>query len=104
MTSRDRNAASIGSARSGTWIPTIFQAIDQVVGREPPPDFTIQVAEQCQRLFQRLGDPELQEIAQQKMEGYTNGEIAARMKRALRTVERKLQMIRQIWEQDNDVD
>ena len=78
--------------------------IDQVVGREPSPDFTAQVAEECQRLFQLLGDPELQEIAQRKMEGYTNGEIAARLKRAQRTIERKLQMIRQIWEQDVDID
>ena len=49
---------------TGNIDPDECQAIDQVVGREPSPDFTTQVAEQCQRLFQRLGDPELEEIAQ----------------------------------------
>jgi DNA-directed RNA polymerase specialized sigma24 family protein len=87
---------------TGNIDPEDCQVIDQVVGREPSPDFTTQVAEECQRLYQRLCDPELQEIAQRKMEGYTNGEIAAAMKRALRTIERKLQLIRQIWEQDID--
>jgi len=86
---------------TGELNPDDCQAMDQIVGQEPSPDFTIQVAEQCQRLFQRLGDPELQEIAQRKMEGYTNGEIAAKLKRASRTIERKLKMIRQIWEQDD---
>ena len=101
---RDETRQKRGDKRqyaTGNMDPDDYQAIDLVVGREPSPDFTTQVAEECQRLFQRLGDPELQEIAQRKMEGYTNGEIAARLKRALRTIERKLQMIRQIWEQDN---
>ena len=88
----------------GTMDPDDCQAIEQVVGRDPSPEFITQVAEQCQLLFERLDDPELQEIAKRKMEGYTNEEIAAGLKRALRTVERKLQMIRQIWEQDADVD
>jgi len=104
---RDEARQKRGNKRqraNGNLDPDDCQAIDQVVGQEPSPDFTTQLAEECQRLFRRLGDPELQEIAQQKMEGYTNGEIAARLKRALRTIERKLQMIRQIWEQDDDVD
>jgi len=33
------------------------------------------------------------------MEGYTSAEIAAKLNCTLRTVERKLRLIRQIWEE-----
>jgi len=36
-----------------------------------------------------------------KMEGYTNEEIAARIDRAIPTVERKLARIRKLWEREN---
>jgi DNA-directed RNA polymerase specialized sigma24 family protein len=34
------------------------------------------------------------------MEGYTNEELAARLRVAPRTVERKLQRIRELWAQE----
>jgi DNA-directed RNA polymerase specialized sigma24 family protein len=40
----------------------------------------------------------LQAIAVWKMEGHTNHEIAAKLGCAPSTVERRLQLIRQIWE------
>jgi DNA-directed RNA polymerase specialized sigma24 family protein len=42
----------------------------------------------------------LQAIAVWKMEGYVVGEIAARLGCALSTVERRLRLIRQIWESE----
>jgi DNA-directed RNA polymerase specialized sigma24 family protein len=51
----------------------------------------------CHQALAGLEDPELQDLALAKMEGYTNEEIAARQKCALRTVERRLQLIRKIW-------
>jgi DNA-binding CsgD family transcriptional regulator len=36
------------------------------------------------------------------MEGYTTEEIAGRLGRAPRTVERKLRMIRSLWEQPSE--
>jgi DNA-directed RNA polymerase specialized sigma24 family protein len=71
--------------------------LDQVVGREPPPEWAAQVAEECRRLLGRLDDATLQTLALLKMEGYTNEEVAARLGCGLRTVERKLKLIRQIW-------
>ena len=58
------------------------------------------MAEECRRLLDRLGNPELRELAVWKMEGYTNDEIAAKISRSLRTVERKLRLIRDTWAQE----
>jgi DNA-binding CsgD family transcriptional regulator len=40
----------------------------------------------------------LRSIARWKMEGHTNAEIAVKLGRLERTVERKLRRIREIWE------
>ena len=72
-------------------------ALDQFFGREPTPAFAAQVAEECQRLLDSLADSELRMIAVSKMEGYTIEEIAAMLRRAPRTVERKLDLIRRRW-------
>jgi DNA-directed RNA polymerase specialized sigma24 family protein len=74
--------------------------LDQIIGREPTPEFAAQVAEQCQHLLHRLGDAELEAVALWKMEGYTNEEIAAKLGCVLRSVERKLRLIRCIWSQE----
>lgn len=74
--------------------------LDQIAGREPTPEFASQVAEECQRLLNRLNDGELQAIAVWKMEGATLPEIAAQLNCALSTVERRLRLIRQIWERE----
>jgi DNA-directed RNA polymerase specialized sigma24 family protein len=68
-----------------------------VVGREPTPSFAAQVVDECRRLLDRL-DADLRALAQLKMEGYTNAEIADQVGRSLATVERKLKLIRRIWQ------
>ena len=65
--------------------------------REPSPEFAAEVAEQCQALFDKLNDPLLREIAGWKMEGFTNEEIAQKLGRTVRTIERKLSLIRDCW-------
>jgi DNA-directed RNA polymerase specialized sigma24 family protein len=74
-------------------------ALGEVVGREPTPEFALQIAEECERLLDQLGDNGLRSIALWKMEGYTVEEIAARLGCVPRTVERKLQVIRKLWEE-----
>ena len=73
------------------------EALAQVVGREPTPEFAAQVAEECQRLFDKLPDPGLRAIALWHMEGYTVNEIATRLGCSPRTVARKLIVIRDRW-------
>ena len=62
------------------------------------PAFAAEVAEQCRWLLDQLKDDRLKQIALLKLEGYTNPQIAQRVQRSLATVERKLALIRQIWE------
>jgi DNA-directed RNA polymerase specialized sigma24 family protein len=70
--------------------------IEEFVGNEPTPQFAAHVTEEYQRLLKLL-DAEQQAIAIAKLEGLTNADIAARLNRSLRTIERKLGLIRAIW-------
>jgi RNA polymerase sigma factor (sigma-70 family) len=74
-------------------------ALDTLLSREPTPEFSAMVAENCARLLDRL-DPPLRQIAQLRLDGYTNVEIAERLRCALRTVERRLELIRRIWNEE----
>ena len=71
--------------------------LDELVGAEPTPEFAVQVAEEVQRLLERLGDDELRSIALAKLEGCTNEEIASKLGCVRLTVQRKLRLIRDIW-------
>ena len=72
--------------------------IGQVPGGDPTPDFVAEFIEQFDRRMTQLDDRELQEIATRKMQGYTSAEIAQQRDCTERTVQRKLQLIRTIWE------
>jgi DNA-directed RNA polymerase specialized sigma24 family protein len=72
----------------------------EVVGTEPTPEFAALVAEEYRRLLEALGDEELRRIATWKLEGHTDAEIAARLGCALRTVARRLELIRTLWRAD----
>src|SRR5262245_42347228 len=77
--------------------------LNQLVGREPTPEFALQVAEELKRglaLLDRTGDPELRRVALWKMEGESAAAIAARLGCVRRTVERKLQLIASLWERE----
>jgi DNA-directed RNA polymerase specialized sigma24 family protein len=71
--------------------------LDWVVGREPTPEFAAMVADECRRLLETLGDETLRRIALLRMEGYSDGEIASQLDCGVRTVGRKLELIRKIW-------
>jgi RNA polymerase sigma factor (sigma-70 family) len=80
--------------RGGGVEPESGELIEEIVGREPTPEFAVMVAEEFQRLLDRLADPTLRQIALWKMEGNTNQEISERLGCALRTVANKLTLIR----------
>lgn len=64
---------------------------------ELSPDLAAIATEEVQRLLRDLGDDQLRDVAVWRMEGYTNAEIAERIGRKERTVERKLNVIRSRW-------
>jgi DNA-directed RNA polymerase specialized sigma24 family protein len=70
---------------------------DSVLGAEPSPEFAAEMVDECRRLLDLLPGETLRSMALWKMEGYSNGEIAARLGCVEKTVERKLRLIRGIW-------
>jgi RNA polymerase sigma factor (sigma-70 family) len=73
--------------------------IGQVPGDDPTPEFAIILAEACEILLDQL-DTELQQIALNKLEGYTNKEIASKLSCSVATVERRLKLIRKKWQRE----
>ena len=78
--------------------------VPQIQGNEPSPWFAYQVAEELENRLQKLDavDPVLRQIALDKLDGCTNEEIAQRMKRGVRSVERQLSVIRGIWNEERE--
>lgn len=87
--------------RGGGQTAGAAEELDQVASQEPSPEFAAELAENCQRLLDLLGDAELRTIALSKMEGYTTEEIAGQLDCVPRTVERKLRLIRHLWEKES---
>jgi DNA-directed RNA polymerase specialized sigma24 family protein len=92
---RERRAKRLGRLAEAPY--GMESLIEGLPGKEPPPDLVYQMTDECQKLFDRLPDESLRSVAGMKLEGYTNGEIAEHLGCGHRTVERKLQVIRQLW-------
>lgn len=72
---------------------------DEAAGGEDPA-LAAAVTDQIRVLFDRLASDDLRQIAQLKLDGHTNEEIAAQLGCTVRTVCRRLALIRDIWEAD----
>jgi DNA-directed RNA polymerase specialized sigma24 family protein len=73
--------------------------LDCFAGPEPPPDLVAVFAEEVRgRLVQLPGD-DLRNVALARLEGDTVAEAAQRLGISQRAVERKLRLIRQIWQE-----
>ena len=73
--------------------------IQQISGHSPTPEFAAVMVEQFELLIAKLEDHSLQQIAMLKLEGHTNDEIAQRINKTTRSVERKLNRIRLEWDE-----
>jgi DNA-directed RNA polymerase specialized sigma24 family protein len=74
--------------------------LEEVAGSEPSPEMALQLTEEYQRLLGLLGDEQLRQVAIWRMEGYSVEEIAMRADCAPRSVKRRLQVIRSLWEHE----
>ena len=79
-----------------------FHGIADVLGKEPTPELANGVVENCQQLLSLLKDERLHQIAVMTLEGDSPTEIAEKMGCVRRTVERKLERIRDIWTTEGD--
>lgn len=70
---------------------------DQLLDSEPTPEFLAIMDEQQRDLFQALPDVSQREVARLRFEGFSNEEIAEQLGTSLRSVERKLKIVREIW-------
>lgn len=77
-----------------------YQTLDLTPDPQPSPDLAAQLAEEYQRLLALLPTEELRQIAVWKMEGWTSAEMAGQLGVVPRTIERRLEAIRQCWEQE----
>ena len=71
--------------------------IADVLGSEPTPELANMLVENTQQLLDSLQDESLAQIARMKLEGWPNDEIAHELGCVRRTVERKIERIREKW-------
>jgi DNA-directed RNA polymerase specialized sigma24 family protein len=70
-------------------------SLEETLHKGPSDEFLHSVFEEGNRLLDSLADDTLRTVAQMRMEGYSNEEIADRIGRSVKTVERKFRLIRQ---------
>jgi RNA polymerase sigma factor (sigma-70 family) len=75
-------------------------ALQEALAREPDPALAAEMAEDYQRLLDCLPDAKLRSVALWKMEGQTVEQIAANLKCSARSVKRKTQLIRDLWDKE----
>lgn len=73
---------------------------EQVIGEQPTPEFLAQIDEQHAHLLNLLRDDVQKDIVRYKLAGFSNEEIAEKLGISLRTVERKLGVIRDAWSKE----
>src|SRR5262249_55226953 len=76
---RQKRGGAVAIVGSGPTDAEMEMTLEQIVGREPTPEFAAQAAEDCLHLLGLLGDTVLESVALLKMEGYTVEEIAERL-------------------------
>ncbi len=59
-----------------------------------------EISHECFELISKLQDSNLEQVALMKFEGYTNDEIATKLNRTRRTVQRMLNLIRDLWQEE----
>jgi DNA-directed RNA polymerase specialized sigma24 family protein len=75
------------------WPATLLEA-------ELSPDYLAAMSEECERLMAILTDDQMRLIARRRLEGYKNAEIAKELGIIERTVERRLRLIRGLWQEE----
>jgi DNA-directed RNA polymerase specialized sigma24 family protein len=98
QTSQKRGGGDVrGDSIVGTDASGGMVGFDGFMNAEPTPEFLMLMEEQQAGLFDALADDTQREIARLRFEGYANEEIAQQTGLALRSVERKLKIIRDTW-------
>jgi DNA-directed RNA polymerase specialized sigma24 family protein len=87
--------------KRGGGAPAVAEDFEQIISREPTPEFVAQLADLLDHLLARLdrrGDPTLRQVAAWKLEGESTDAIAGRLDCSRKSVERKVSHIARIWD------
>ena len=87
-------------AMLATGLSSCDVTLEHLTSNEPTPEFLAMLDEQHSRLMASLRNDQLRAITGMRIEGYTVIEIAIKLSITPRTVERKLQLIRQRWSEE----
>jgi DNA-directed RNA polymerase specialized sigma24 family protein len=93
-TALKRGGQAAGAGEDG------YGLLQEILSREPDPALAAAAAEEHRRLMDALEDDLLRKVAQYRMEGDSVEEIALRLGLAARSIKRKLQFIRGVWERE----
>lgn len=74
------------------------ESLECILQADPSAELVDSVIDEGNRLLESLPDDSLREVARLRMEGYSNQEIADRIDRSVKSVERKLRLIRKVLE------
>lgn len=90
-----------GEVRGNSIFRTADQAdeagFEQVIGTQPTPEFVALIDEQHHRLLDMLREDAQRDIVRYRLAGHSNEQIAKLVGISLRSVERKLRVVRDIW-------
>ena len=76
---------------------SIHAEIDFSASKYPTHETLAILSDLCNTLVDRLEDPEIQKIAILKLAGYSNREIAFKLERLPKSIDRKVNLIREQW-------
>jgi DNA-directed RNA polymerase specialized sigma24 family protein len=97
---RRETAKKRGSGKVAPGDEAQAYTLDQLIGKEPSPELLTSMDEQYRWLMSLLRDDTTRKVAAYRIEGYTVEEIASRLSIGTRSVERKLQLIRNRWSEE----
>lgn len=75
---------------------------DRLTSAGDAPDISALVADETENLLASLPDATAEQIVRLKLQGYTHEEIAAELDCNVRTIERRLKQIRELWQRKVD--
>ena len=91
---RVKDQSVLEASNSGNQIGSLDDFADKPVTSQDADGFCLL----CRELMQKLANNELRLVAQRRLEGYTNKEIAVEINKSQTSVENKLKLIRNTWE------
>jgi len=90
----------LGSLLAGDPRFTAARTMFELASSEPNPELIVMMNDSLDHLLSLLQDDELRTIATAKLHGDSNQEIADKIQRSIPTVERRLRLIRDTWQEE----